>query len=60
MDPRRPIPCNGEQIESTSERNSWQETGKQKWRVRGTLCNSLGDVDQSDGEISLRGGRRAP
>lgn len=45
---------NGEQIQSTSD-GFWQETGKQKWRVRGTLCNSLGDVYQSDGVISLKG-----
>ena len=45
---------NGEQIQSTSD-GFWQATGKQKWRVRGTLCNSLGDVYQSDGVISLEG-----
>jgi hypothetical protein len=44
----------GEQIQSTSE-GFWEESGKQKWRVRGTLCNSLGDVYQTDGEISLDG-----
>jgi hypothetical protein len=45
---------NGEQVRSTSE-GFWQESGKHKWRVRGTLCNSLGDVYQSDGVISLDG-----
>jgi hypothetical protein len=43
---------NGDQIQSTSD-GFWQENGKHEWRVRGTLCNSLGQVYQSDGIVSL-------
>ncbi len=45
---------NGDQVYGTSE-GFWENSGKHKWRVRGTLRTSTGAMFQSDGVVSLDG-----